>query len=91
MQQLHNDILIIGAGIGGLSAAHTFLTISPSLSLTILDTKSSIGGVWAGEQIYPHLHTNNLQGYYEFTDFPMLEAGLGIQPRGRIKGEVMHE
>jgi cation diffusion facilitator CzcD-associated flavoprotein CzcO len=90
--QDHYDVIIVGAGIQGLCAAHTFLTIDPSLSLLILDDKSSVGGVWAKEQLYPGLRANNLQGYYEFTDFPILEAGLanmGVSERGLLVGEAL--
>lgn len=85
----HHDIIIIGAGIQGLCAAHTFLSIQPTLSLLILDEKRTIGGVWAHQQLYPGLRANNLQGYYEFTDLPMLEAGLaglGVSPRSTLRG-----
>ena len=88
----HYDIIIVGAGIHGLCAAHTFLSIQPTLSLLILDEKSTIGGVWAGQQLYPGLRANNLQGYYEFTDFPMLEAGLeelGVGQRSTLRGEAL--
>ena len=88
----HFDVIIVGAGVHGLCAAHTFLSIDPSLSLLILDDKSTIGGVWAEEQLYPGLRANNLQGYYEFTDFPILEAGLqhmGVYERSILSGEAL--
>ena len=91
--QGHYDIIIVGAGIHGLCAAHTLLSINASLKLLIIDEKSSIGGVWAKEQPYPGLRANNLQGYYEFSDFQMLAAGLGhlnVRPRGVISGEAIH-
>ena len=74
--QRHHDVIIVGDGVHGLCAAHTFLSVDPFLSLLIIDSKSSVGGVWAKEQLYPGLRANNLQGYYEFSDFPMLNAGL---------------
>ena len=91
--QQHHDIIIVGAGIHGLCAAHTFLSIQPTLSLLLLDEKSTVGGVWAKQSIYPTLRANNLQGYYEFSDFPMLEAGLegelGVGERSRLSGEAV--
>ncbi|MCJ1275038.1 hypothetical protein MMC21_002838 [Puttea exsequens] len=91
--QQHYDVVIVGAGVHGLCAARTFLTINSSLTLLIIDNKETIGGVWAKEQLYPGLHANNLQGYYEFTDFPMLEAGLeqfGVKERSRLSGEAVN-
>lgn len=73
----------------GLCAAHTFLTVDPSLSLVTIDSKDTLGGVWAKEQLYPLLRANNLQGYYEFSDFPILEAGVGVKPRGILTGEAI--
>jgi len=89
----HYDVIIVGAGVQGLCAAHTFLSIDPCLTLLIIDSKSSVGGVWAKEQLYPGLRANNIQGYYEFTDFPILEAGLenmGVRKRGILSGEALY-
>lgn len=92
--QNHYDVVIVGAGVHGLCAAHTFLSIEPSLTLLVVDSKSTVGGVWAKEQqLYPGLRANNLQGYYDFSDFPMLDAGLGdlgVRERGMITGEAVH-
>ena len=66
--------------------------INASLSILIIDNKSTVGGVWAKEQLYPGLHANNLQGYYEFSDFPMLGANLkhlDVQERGKLTGETV--
>ncbi|KAF2166957.1 hypothetical protein M409DRAFT_66464 [Zasmidium cellare ATCC 36951] len=89
--QHHHDILITGAGLSGLSAAHTFLTIDPSLSLLILDSKPSLGGVWSTEQIYPGLRTNSVERFFEFSDYPILKAGVGVKPRCHIEGWQMRD
>ena len=92
-QQAHYDVVVVGAGVQGLCAAHTFVKINPALNLLILDNKKSVGGVWAKEQLYPGLRTNNVQGYYEFSDFPMLGpnvAHLNIKERGILTGETVH-
>lgn len=92
-QQAHYDVVVVGAGVQGLCAAHTFLMIDPSLNLLILDNKKSVGGVWSKEQLYPGLRANNVQGYYEFSDFPMLGpdvAHLNIKEKGILTGETIH-
>lgn len=49
-----------------------------------------MGGVWAKENLYPGLHTNNLRGGTDFSDFP-LDDRFGIQQGEHITGEAMHE
>ncbi|MCJ1308628.1 hypothetical protein MMC25_002281 [Agyrium rufum] len=94
LAEAHYDVLIVGAGVHGLCCAHTFLKINPSLSLLVLESKPDIGGAWAKHQLYPGLRANNLQGYYEFSDFPMLDPALkdlGIKSRGVLTGEAIYE
>ena len=43
----HFEVIIVGAGVWGLCAAKTFLAIDPSLRLLIVDSKKTVGGVWA--------------------------------------------
>ncbi|KAL9627578.1 MAG: hypothetical protein Q9164_007565, partial [Protoblastenia rupestris] len=82
---LEYDVVIIGAGLQGLSSAKTFLEIDPSLRLVILDSNKTVGGVWAKEKLYPGLFLNNLLGTYEYTDYPMSEA-FGVQSNQHIQG-----
>lgn len=86
----HYDVIVIGAGCAGLPAAKNYLQIEPSTSLLLIDANRSIGGVWAKENLYPGLKTNNLLGTYEFPDFPMHE-GFGVKKGEHISGEVCHE
>ena len=89
----HYNVIIVGAGMHGLCAAHTFLSIDPSLAILIVDNNSTVGGVWAKKQLYPSLRANNLQGYYEFSDFPILDTGLeslGVGKRGILSGEALY-
>ncbi|KAL8931722.1 MAG: hypothetical protein Q9216_007096 [Gyalolechia sp. 2 TL-2023] len=86
------DIVVVGAGLQGLVAAKTFLQLSPTLSILILDTNKSVGGVWAKENIYPGLKTNNQLGTFEFTDFNLLDVCPGKVRKGEhIAGEVVYE
>ncbi|KAI4121467.1 MAG: hypothetical protein LQ338_006344 [Usnochroma carphineum] len=88
----HVDVLIIGAGLQGLVAAKTYLQLSPRTNLLILDSQHSIGGVWAKENLYPGLRTNNQLGTFEFTDFNISDACPGkVSPGEHIQGEVVHE
>ncbi|KAJ5438132.1 uncharacterized protein N7458_009130 [Penicillium daleae] len=67
------EVIVVGAGIGGLAAAKTYLELSPLTNLIILEKRPTIGGVWSEENCYEGLKTNNLGGTYEFTDFPWVK------------------
>ncbi|KAK3345564.1 LOW QUALITY PROTEIN: hypothetical protein B0H65DRAFT_509236 [Neurospora tetraspora] len=84
------DILIIGAGPSGLCAAKTFLQHNPNSNIVILDSHSTVGGVWSKERLYPTLRTNNLYPTMDFSDFPMKDVGIG-RPGHHITGEEMHD
>ncbi|KAL8783521.1 MAG: hypothetical protein Q9213_004567 [Squamulea squamosa] len=92
LQESHFDIIIVGAGLQGLVAAKTYLSLSPNTSLLILDSNLTVGGVWAKENIYPGLKTNNQLGTFEFTDFDIREVCPGKVADGEhIRGEVVYE
>ncbi|HTN99120.1 MAG TPA: NAD(P)/FAD-dependent oxidoreductase [Microthrixaceae bacterium] len=42
----HLDVLIIGAGLSGIGAAHHLQTDSPWASYAVLEARDSIGGTW---------------------------------------------
>ncbi|MCJ1450700.1 hypothetical protein MMC28_001033 [Mycoblastus sanguinarius] len=86
----HYDLVIIGAGLQGLAAGKTFLQLEPDLNLLIVDSNETVGGVWAKENLYPGLSSNNLLGTYEYTDFPMDES-FGVKKEEHIPGEVIYE
>ena len=86
------DIVIIGAGPHGLVAAKTYLQLSPNVSLLILDSNATVGGVWAKENLYPGLRTNNQLGTFEYTDFDLQDACPGKVHKGEhIPGDVAHD
>lgn len=86
----HYDVIVIGTGFSGLSAAKTYVQLEPTVRLLVLDEQDSIGGVWAKERLYPGLRSNNQLGTFEFPDFPMHE-GFGVKKEEHIPGHVLHE
>lgn len=66
-------VIIVGAGVAGLSAAKTYKQIDPSIDLTILDDDSTVGGVWSKNRLYSSLWCQSPTGYYEFSDLSMVD------------------
>ncbi|KAL4778778.1 hypothetical protein BJX76DRAFT_365950 [Aspergillus varians] len=85
------EVIIIGSGVGGLAAAKTYLELSPQTDLVLLEKRPTLGGVWAEENCYEGLKTNNLLGTYEFTDFPMDTTTYGVREGEHIPGFVLHK
>ena len=42
----HRDVVVIGAGISGITAAYHLQTMSPDRDFTILEGRSDLGGTW---------------------------------------------
>jgi monooxygenase len=42
----HLDVLVLGAGISGIGAAHYLQTMQPDKSFAILEARGSLGGTW---------------------------------------------
>ncbi|PKY05785.1 FAD/NAD(P)-binding domain-containing protein [Aspergillus campestris IBT 28561] len=84
------DLVIVGAGWHGISAAKAYLEVNPTHKIIIFDSSASIGGVWAKERLYRGLRTNNLLGSYEFSDLPMAEAQFGVRAGRHIPGDAVH-
>ncbi|TPX08043.1 uncharacterized protein E0L32_010243 [Thyridium curvatum] len=85
------DVVIIGAGWFGLSAAKTRLEIHPEEKLLVLESASSFGGSWSADRLYPGLKSNNFWGSYEHPDFPMLEEVYGVKHGQHIPAAVLHQ
>ncbi|CAD6439329.1 eb532daf-0e22-4794-a0d5-e2ca1bd9cbb7 [Sclerotinia trifoliorum] len=68
-----HSVIIIGAGWQGIAAARTYLQLKPNVKLTVIDSDSSIGGVWSIDRSYPGLIADSPVGCYEFSDMCMDE------------------
>ena len=63
----HRRVLIVGGGVAGVATAKTFLHASPATppeNLLVLESHSSVGGVWADGKAYPGLASNGPRGLY---------------------------
>jgi cation diffusion facilitator CzcD-associated flavoprotein CzcO len=54
----HLDVLIIGAGISGIGAAHQLLEACPGKRFAILETKAAFGGTWR-QHTYPGIRSDS--------------------------------
>lgn len=71
--------------------AKVYLEIHPFANVTLIDSSSTIGGVWSTDRLYPGLKSNNMLGTYEYPDFPMDEKTFGVKPGQFIPGHVIHD
>ncbi|KAL3468793.1 hypothetical protein BJX99DRAFT_269051 [Aspergillus californicus] len=81
---------MIKKGWNGLVSAKTVLQIDPSLTVVVLESATSVGGVWCRERLYNGLQTNNVLGSYEFSDFPMIDVIPDLKPGKHIPGKAVH-
>lgn len=89
--QEHFDVLIVGAGISGVGAAHHLQEQCPGKSYVILEVKDTHGGTWA-THTYPGIRSDSdlyTFGYRfkPWTGVPVAEA----QPILDYMSEVMEE
>ena len=42
----HLDVVVVGAGISGISAAYHLQTMCPDREFAILEGRSALGGTW---------------------------------------------
>lgn len=84
------SVIIIGAGWTSLAAAKTYLKLYPSISLTILDSDTTVGGIWSTSRIYPGLIADSPAAAFDYSDFPM-DIELGIDKWADLPAELVHE
>lgn len=61
-------VAIIGAGASGLVAAKVLLT--DGFNITVFDRYSKLGGIWSEDGSYFNLHSQQISGTMEYSDFP---------------------
>ncbi|KAK2057595.1 FAD/NAD(P)-binding domain-containing protein [Colletotrichum caudatum] len=83
------DVAIIGAGWYGLAAARTYLKLQPTVKLLIIDSDSTVGGVWSKARLYPNLVAQVKLGLFNYTDKPM-RPHRGDPRDPRVTGEMIH-
>ena len=75
----HFDVLIVGAGISGVGAAHHLGEKCPDKSFVMLETKESFGGTWR-QHTYPGIRSDSDlytfgYGFKPWTGQPIASGG----------------
>ncbi|KAH8596286.1 putative dimethylaniline monooxygenase [Bisporella sp. PMI_857] len=82
------DVAIIGAGWYGLVAARTYLRLRPNVNILIIDTDSTVGGVWSEKRLYPNLVAQVNLGLFNYIDTPM--PAEGVTNKRQVTGRMIH-
>lgn len=82
------DVAIIGAGWYGLVAARTYLRLCPNAKLLVIDSDSTVGGVWSEDRLYPNLVAQVNLGLFNYTDTPM--PATGMTKDRQVTGRMIH-
>ncbi|KAJ5918463.1 hypothetical protein N7466_010455 [Penicillium verhagenii] len=83
------DVAIIGAGWYGLVAARTYLRLCPNVNLVVIDSDSTVGGVWSEDRLYPNLVAQVNLGLFNYTDTPM--PSIGVTGEKQVTGRMIHD
>ncbi len=75
----HLDVLIIGAGISGIDAAHHLNTLRPNDSYALIEAKSDIGGTWR-THIYPGIRSDSDLFTFGFEWKPWMGVPVATAP-----------
>jgi len=86
--QTHVDVLIVGAGVSGIGAAHHLMEQCPDKSFLIFETKEAHGGTWLTHK-YPGIRSDSdlyTFGYRfkPWSSAPIAEAGLILDYMGDV-------
>jgi dimethylaniline monooxygenase (N-oxide forming) len=86
----HHKVIVLGAGINGISIAKTYLDIDPSVDILLVDCESSIGGVWSMDRIYPGLMYEVPTPLLDFSQLDMCEE-FGMEKWSDVTGYRVNE
>jgi cation diffusion facilitator CzcD-associated flavoprotein CzcO len=75
MEQQHVDVLVVGAGISGISAAHHVLRDNPDASLVVLERRARVGGTWDLFR-YPGIRSDSDMSTFGFGFRPWRDARI---------------
>uniref|UniRef100_A0A7S4IN24 FAD-containing monooxygenase EthA n=1 Tax=Vannella robusta TaxID=1487602 RepID=A0A7S4IN24_9EUKA len=82
------DVVIVGAGLSGISAAHALVTTCPNKKYVLLERRSNVGGTWDLFR-YPGIRSDSDMYTLGFTHKPWTKPhpiAPGAQIRNYIKG-----
>ena len=87
----HFDVLIIGAGISGIGAAHKLQESCPDKNFVMLETKASFGGTWR-QHTYPGIRSDSDLYTFGYSFKPWTNAPIASgEAILEYLGEVMEE
>jgi monooxygenase len=81
-EQEHTDVLIIGAGVSGIGAAHRLRKDFPDRGFTILESQDNHGGTWWTHR-FPGIRSDSDLFTYGYRDKPW--SGPSIAEGGEIR------
>jgi dimethylaniline monooxygenase (N-oxide forming) len=67
-----------------------YLQVNPNISLTIVDSEATVGGVWSKARCYPGIIADGPVGLFDFSDLPMSDV-IGLKDWDELPGIKVHE
>jgi cation diffusion facilitator CzcD-associated flavoprotein CzcO len=65
------DLIVLGAGIAGISAARSYLDVQPKANVAVLERDGAVGGTWERERSYPGFKAQASSRMCEFSNMPI--------------------
>jgi dimethylaniline monooxygenase (N-oxide forming) len=66
-----HDLIVLGGGISGISAARTYLDVHPTADVIVVERDGTVGGTWNKERLYPGFKAQASSRMCEFSDMPI--------------------